>query len=397
MRQPTSAALKLTLLLTSTLTVMAGATIAPSLPAMQAAFAELPNAAFLTRLVLTMPALFIVLGAPLAGAVVDRFGRKPLLLGALVLYALSGSSGFLLASLEGILVSRALLGLAVAGITITATTLIADYFTGTARSQFLGLQAMFMSLGGVLFVSLGGVAADISWRLPFLIYLAALIVLPLALRFLYEPKREDPGPSATPLEEPKLPTRLMGFLYGTALLGMIAFYMIPVLLPFYLQALTGASATQSGFALATATLTGALTSLLYGRLRSRLSFAGLMAASFGLMGVGYGVIGFAGSFVPVIAGLAVAGLGLGLFLPNLNNWLTAEVPAALRGRALGGLTTSIFLGQFLSPIVSQPVIGWLGYGPTYALAGGLLASFALLIVLGSRQIGVVQVRPAPRL
>ena len=44
--------IKATLLLTSTLTVMSGATIAPSLPAMQEYFANVENSALLVRLVL---------------------------------------------------------------------------------------------------------------------------------------------------------------------------------------------------------------------------------------------------------------------------------------------------------------------------------------------------------
>jgi MFS family permease len=69
---------KITLLLISTLTVMAGATIAPSLPAMQAVFADIPNVGYLVWLVLTLPALFIAIGAPLVGVLIDQLGRKPM-------------------------------------------------------------------------------------------------------------------------------------------------------------------------------------------------------------------------------------------------------------------------------------------------------------------------------
>ena len=55
------------LLFVSSLTVMSGATISPALPEMQAQFSGTRNAELLVRLVLTMPALFIIICGPIAG------------------------------------------------------------------------------------------------------------------------------------------------------------------------------------------------------------------------------------------------------------------------------------------------------------------------------------------
>jgi MFS family permease len=114
--------------------------------------------------VITLPALFIVIGSPIAGIIVDRFGRKSLLLVSAILYGVAGSSGFYVEGLTPILVGRAVLGLAVAGVMVSATTLIADYYSGPARAAFMGLQAGFMGLGGVVFLTLGGALAQQNWR-----------------------------------------------------------------------------------------------------------------------------------------------------------------------------------------------------------------------------------------
>lgn len=84
--------LALTLLAASSLTMMAGAIVAPSLPGIQAAFADLPRVELLARLVLTLPALTVALLAPIAGGLLDRLGRRPVLLASLALYALAGAS-----------------------------------------------------------------------------------------------------------------------------------------------------------------------------------------------------------------------------------------------------------------------------------------------------------------
>lgn len=199
---------KITLLVVSTLTAMSGATIAPSLPVMREHFSNVANADYLVRLVLTAPSLCVAIAAPFAGVMIDQIGRKPLLAVTLLVYGLAGSSGLWLNSLGLILVGRALLGLSVAGIMTTATTLIADYYTGSVRARFLGLQSASMALGGVVFLSVGGFLADMNWRMPFLIYLVAWVLLPLVLLFLPEPSRTSQSStpqSGVPVEPDSLP------------------------------------------------------------------------------------------------------------------------------------------------------------------------------------------------
>ncbi|MEM6837648.1 MAG: MFS transporter [Cyanobacteria bacterium P01_C01_bin.120] len=384
---PDSFVIKATLLLASTLTVMSGATIAPSLPAMQVQFMELENVEFWVRLVLTMPALFIVIGSPIAGQLVDTLGRKPLLLGSAILYGLAGSSGFVLNSLFAILGGRALLGLAVAGIMVSATTLIADYYKDEARANFMGLQAAFMGFGGVLFLSVGGFIADLSWRLPFLIYLFSWLLLPTISLAIYEPPRATVNtPGSATAAKVSMPIKLLVLIYGAVLLQQVAFYMIPVQLPFHLQQVANVGASQTGLAIACATLFSALASMCYGKVKRQLSFISILAIAFGLMGLGYVGLGLVSNYGLVLLILVPVGIGLGLMMPNLNVWVANEVPAAMRGRALGGLTTFMFLGQFLSPIAAQPFRQSIGMAATYGLTGILLATLAGLIWIFKKQI-----------
>jgi MFS family permease len=376
---------KATLLLSSSLTVMAGATIAPSLPAMRDYFAATPNADYWVRLVLTVPALFIAIAAPFVGTMIDRFGRKPLLTVAVLLYGLAGTSGAVLNDIGMILVGRVLLGLSVAGIMTTATALIADYYTGAVRAQFLGFQAGFMGLGGVLFLSLGGFLADVNWRSPFLLYFLALLILPLVVLVLPEPNRTEATQNLGGDAAEAFPWQIAGLTYLAALLSQIVFYLIPVQLPFYLKQLVNATASQSGLAIALATLFSAASAIAYKQIKARLSFMGIYAIAFLAMAVGYFVISVSPTYAMVLAGLAVAGAGLGLLMPNMNVCLTSVTPISLRGRVLGGLTTAFFLGQFISPILSQPLSSVVGLGATYGLAGGLMMVMgAIALVLGWR-------------
>jgi MFS family permease len=393
MPNPNSWTTKLTLLLASSLTVMSGATVAPSLPAMkqqfESAIADADLRTTLVKLVITLPALFIVIGSPIAGLVVDRFGRKPLLLITAVLYGFAGSSGLFLESLPAILVGRAFLGLAVSGVMVSATTLIADYYSGAARAAFMGLQAGFMGLGGVLFLTLGGALAQQNWHYPFGIYLFAWLIVPLIFLFILEPDRTPAHPAinaASEMTKPSAPIGVMAIVYGLTTISQIAFYLIPVQLPFFLDNLVKASPSQSGMAIALCTLFSAMASVSYGKLKQKMEFVTFLPIIFGLMGIGYLLIGQSSIWAQVLVGLAISGMGLGILMPNMSVWLSSAVPDAMRGRALGGLSTAMFLGQFLSPIVTQPLTKSVGLGGVYAVMGGALVLIALGFAIFKSQV-----------
>jgi MFS family permease len=393
MPNPNSWTTKLTLLLASSLTVMSGATVSPSLPAMQqqfeSAIADPDLRTTLVKLVITLPALFIVVGSPIAGLIVDRFGRKPLLLLTAILYGFAGSSGLFLESLPAILVGRAVLGLAVAGVMVSATTLIADYYSGSARAAFMGLQAGFMGLGGVVFLTIGGALAQQNWHYPFGIYLLSWLIVPLIALFIFEPDRDRPSSLSVGHETDgnvSMPIGVMVIVYGLTTLSQIAFYLIPVQLPFFLDNLVKALPSQSGMAIALCTLFSAIASVTYGKLKQRMEFVTFLPVIFGLMGIGYLLIGQSSSWSQVLTGLAIAGMGLGLLMPNMSVWISSAVPDAMRGRALGGLSTAMFLGQFLSPIVSQPLTKIVGLGGVYAATGGGLVLIALGFAIFKTQV-----------
>jgi MFS family permease len=381
---------KLTLLLASSLTVMAGATVSPALPAMkqqfEGAIVDPDLRTTLVKLVITLPALFIVIGSPIAGIIVDRFGRKSLLLISAILYGLAGSSGLYLESLTAILAGRALLGLAVSGVMVSATTLIADYYAGPARAAFMGLQAGSMGLGGVFFLTLGGALAQQNWHFPFGIYLFAWLIVPLILLFILEPNREQSAATASGSSSQSTPIAILVIIYGLTTLSQIAFYLIPVQLPFFLDGLVKAAPSQSGMAIALCTLFSAAASLTYGKLKQTMEFVTFLPIIFGLMGIGYLLIGQSSNWAQVLVGLAVSGMGLGILMPNMTVWLSSAVADSGRGKALGWLSTSMFLGQFLSPIVTQPLTKSLGLGGTYAVTGGILTIVALGFAILKSQI-----------
>jgi MFS family permease len=375
--------LKATLLAASSLTVMAGATISPSLPQIQDHFSGFPNAAFLSKLILTMPGLVIAMSAPFAGLIIDHFGRKKLLIFSLILYGVSGFAGFFMDDLIFLLLSRAVLGLAVAGTMTAATTLVGDYFRGLERQAFLGYQGSFMALGGVLFILMGGLLADFNWRFPFIIYAASFLILPGAVWIIFEP---DVRRSEKVLNSILYFSRKWVFFnYGIAMISMMIFYMVPVYIPFLLNKFEGINNFQVGLSISASTFSGAISSFLYRQIKKYLNYFQVYGIVFGLMGAGYLIIASSDSYEGVIAGLVLNGLGFGMLMPNNNLILLNLAPEDFRGRILGGVTTFTFIGQFLSPFFFEPLRNYAGGIPAgFQTVSWILLALFLFMGLFSR-------------
>jgi len=370
--------LKLTLLLVSSLTIMSVITISPALPQMTAAFSDVKNSAFLVKLVLTIPALMIALFSPVTGRLIDRYGRLKILWFALILYAIAGSAGYYLNDLYQILISRAVLGISVGMSMTIVITLIADYFEGIERQKFVGLQIAFMSLGGIIFISLGGILSDYGWEYPFLIYLFSLLVLPLSILFLKEPAIAEKADKITP--QVKAPG-IIWMLFVNIMIMWIIFFLIPVQIPFHLKALGVEKNSLIGAAIATSTLLSAVSSFLYSRIRGKLSFLSIFSFGYLLMAIGFFCISLSESYLLDVVAMMLAGFGMGMMIPNTNMWVMKIAPPQIRGKEIGKLTTFWFLGQFLSPIVIFPVLNALSLSSTFMLASGFLFLMSVFFLL----------------
>lgn len=344
--------LKITLLLLSMLTMMAAAIIAPSLPNIALAFQDVPNVELLSKLILSIPALMIAIIAPFAGRYIDQFGRLKLLYSGLVGYAVGGTLAYFLNDLYLILASRIVLGMSIGIIMTIAMTLVGDYFEGKARQKFIGYQSAFIGLAGVFFMSLGGVLATIHWRVPFLIYLFSLLLLPMSFYFL-----KEPNPTLTHSKK-NTTTRnpLLKVLFPLGTFFMLLFYLFPTQLPFFLKSIGITEPSFSGNALAINALGMVCSSFFYSKIKQNLSF--LKVALIGLLLIGIGCFGTGVSirFSSVLVTVFIAGLGLGLSLANLSFWVLELSSPQVRGKSIGVLTSCLFIGQFLSPIIAQPIV-----------------------------------------
>ncbi|HSU48904.1 MAG TPA: MFS transporter [Arthrobacter sp.] len=360
----------------SCMPVLGAVLLAPVLPTLNQAFADTPGVAILVPLTLTLPALFVALFSPLAGWVADRVGRKQLLVVAMLAYAVFGTAPLWLGSLESIALSRIGVGIAEAAIMTCCTTLLTDYYAGEQRNKYLGLQTMVSALAATAFFALGGALGSIGWRTPFWLYAAsAVIVIPMVFK-LWEPAKTQ----RTMAAKTPVPWRQIAAPALVTLFGGIVFYALIVHLPYVITALGVGDAALIGLAAAIASLATAAGAISF-RFLAKLGTRNLLALAFGLAAVGLFLVSIAGNVPLAIAGAVVASAGTGVLLPTLLTWAVNGLEYQQRGRGTGIWTGTLFVGQFLTPIVIGVAAGALGNLSVALGALGVACAVALLAVL----------------
>lgn len=377
----------LTLLLGSIISVISAVGIATAIPDMSVYFRDVPNSEFLVKLVLTIPSLAIALTAFFFGYLLDKWGRKPILILGLIIYVLAGTSGFIIDSLYILLLSRVVLGLAVAGTISGITTLLIDYFHGKELEKYMGYQGAFLAIGGLFTLSISGVLADIGWKYPFLIHLFGLLILPGIIFFISEPKI----PATPKLEinsEIGIEVRYKPIfgIYALGFVSMLFIFIFPVQLPFLLKSQLGLSNTQVGLFLAFQTPIAIIISINYSKIKALLSFQLMFALIFLSIGINHLIVAMSTNYSVILFSMLFGGVSLGLFPPTLNVWLASVISPDIRGRAISGLTTFIFLAQFMTPIVTQPLVESIGLVQVFGYTGIVsLILFGVMIVLNRRK------------
>ncbi|MBD3943594.1 MFS transporter [Microbacterium sp. NEAU-LLC] len=356
------------LLAGSCMPVLGSVLITPVLPQLSEQFAGIAGADVLVPMIVAIPALMIALFAPFAGQIVDRLGRKKLLIIAMIAYALVGTAPAWLEALPAILFSRVLVGVCEAAIMTVCTTLIIDYFhEEKRRNRYLGLQTVTTTLAATVFIVLGGALGVSGWHTPFWVYAISIVVAVPMIFALWEPSAADPTDRHENVAKVRTPWRRIWVRLLVTLFGGFSFYVL-IIEASYLVVGTGIAATDTaviGAVAAVASLATAIGGISFTRL-GRMSHAVLLPLAFGLQAVGMVVIWFAPGLAGIVAGAIIASFGSGLLLPSLLTWVVAPTSFEERGRVTGWWTAAFYLGQFLTPIL----MGILG-GATGALTIGV--------------------------
>ena len=141
--------------------------LVPGLPEMQR---ELGISKFQSSLIITIFSLAAGLFIPIIGYLSDRFGRKVIIIPALIIYGGAGilaGFGAIWNSFGVIITARAIQGLAAAGTAPIAMALVGDLYDGGTESKALGLIEAANGAGKVLSPIIGSLLMLIVWYASF--------------------------------------------------------------------------------------------------------------------------------------------------------------------------------------------------------------------------------------
>jgi MFS family permease len=376
------------ILMVSCLPLLGSLLLIPNLANMAEVFRTTPGLPLLISLTITAPGAMIGLLAPFAGLVSDRLGRKRLLVATCCVYTLVGVAPIFLQSLEAIVLSRILLGVCEAIVITVCTALIADYFEGARRVKYLSLQTAFTAISAVLFVLIGGAAAQGDWRTPFWAYTLGLIVaIPLAI-FAWEPASRPTGPAATAPQPAPAPSLLLQRTLMQRMAAPVAFTLFSGIACNVMNINASFFLPARGFTQNPAAIGGviallqvmiAVAAVLF-RWISRFGARRTLSFSYGLQALGFAMVAFADNLPATILGGGMANLAFGIQLPALITWaLSWNRDIRLQGRISGLWTSAFWLGQLFFSFIYTGLARLLG--DQFAAVGIFAAAAAIVAVL----------------
>lgn len=328
-------------------------------------------------------------GAPILGALSDRFGRKPMIMVSLtgtmigyLLFALAVA----LQNLPLLFLSRMLPGFFGGNISIVYAA-IADVSDEQSRPKNFGLVGMSFGLGFILGPSLGGVLADdsvVSWfgpETPFL-FTAALTLLNIGLvwrwfRETIEARRQTPlNPLqgfrniAKSFSEPRLRT-----IFSVVLLLSLGFSFFTQFFSVLLIEKFSYSEKDIGFLFAWIGLWLVITQGVFVRRLSRIASPKIILR-YSILALGLALLALLlpdKSYLFFFLNPLVA-IAQGITSPNLTTVVSVQAGAEYQGEVLGINQSMLSLGQIVPPLIA-------GYLNTISGSLPILAS-GLIVVLG---------------
>ncbi len=343
--------LKFTLYFIASVTVLGSAIIAPAMGVISEHLSDADPT--LVRLIVTMPGLFVIPCCFITSACCIRFGKKNVLLFALALYAIAGCLGGFMSDVYAILATRALVGVGVGLLTPISQSLPADFYTGAEKEEVIGRASGSISLGNFLFMPLSGFLASFSWRYSFFAY--GLIFIILICSFLFIPKNTGEKSAIEDIKKDTnnapdgIPSSVI-FICIAMFFCLVTMYLIMANLAIIIDVRGLGTPTIAGYALATTSICAFIVSYNLPRIRAVFKQYTYTIIPFAFAAT-YLLIYYSSSIYMIFLAQITNAFAVGLLMPLASINIMQRVKQENVVKAMSIMTSCMFFGTFMSPIV----------------------------------------------
>lgn len=332
----------------------------------------------LARLLTDMPAGFII----------DSVGkRRVTLVGAVILVGAS-LLGLWAPTVETLIASRVLAGVAVALVSTTAMSALASTASNAQRGKVMSLFHVANNTGIAFYPMVGGlVGTAFGWRTTFgitavLALVAGLILFLVLARVQARDGSAGRGGGASRVLHGRERAIAIGAINYGVVANMINRHGFRnTVLPLYAATALGLGGVSIATAIALMSITGLMVATPGGMLSDRIGRRRVITA--GLAAVAAGDLAFllTGDLVTFLAFAALIGFG-DFFSSSQTALLSEVVPSQHRTKVLAGYRFSADLGAFLGPVILAAVMDLASAHAAIVLAAAILFSASLAARFG---------------
>lgn len=340
----------------------------------------------LSGLVYAAPGITMFFASPLWGVVADRYGRKLMVLRAM----LCGAVMFLLmgfvVNAEQLIALRALQGL-VTGVIAAASALVVSVTPREHTGYAMGWLQVGLWTGHAAGPVLGGVLSDLAgYRVIFVVTAAMLLLSAVSVWLgVHDPFVRESGPARTRagiLQDWRrmLSNSRLAATLGLRFLTSIGRSTIGPILPLYALQLMRSPArigTFTGLITGVESAASTVTSVYLGKLGDRIGHGRVALASALLTAVFYIPQGYVTDVWQLLVLHTLSGFGVGGLIPSLSALLAQHSRLGDEGSVYGIENSVMAAARSVAPMLAATCALWFSLGGVFVFTGLIFALVAL--------------------
>lgn len=317
--------------------------------------------------------------SPIWGKLSDKMGKKPMIIRASFLLAITYFLGGIVRTPFELFLVRAFQGIA-SGLWPACLVMMSACVPKNKIGISMGLMQSANICGGIIGPLLGGILATaFGMRNSFYVGAVALSLITVTtILFIKEPpvapeKEINKAQNTSYLSFIK-DKNILILLLCVCMTNLVILQIQPIV-SLYVQQLSHNSdkaVLLTGFIMSVGGIAGALASPLWGKTGQKVGFYKTITLAFISAGLLMSLQGVPNSLVLFGLMQFLCGLGFSGIFPSANSILVLLTPPSSRGMGFGSLFSAQMIGGALGPVIGGVIVSFMSFNTVYIISGSIL-------------------------